>query len=199
MAERVGSGTLTALQSRIAALKRADGLLVFGALAGETGLLFALAMALSFIEGTLVIPGLAPGMKLGLANIVVMYALFFMGARQALYLDLLKALFVFLVSGWTAGFLSLCGGLFSLLVMWVLYYHFPVQPTWFILSVCGALAHNVGQLLGASVILSSAMSLYYAPVMLVFGLIMGSLTSITLRALLPALGRLGYNTREKRG
>ena len=59
-----------------------------------SGLLFALAMALSFIEGTLVIPGLAPGMKLGLANIVVMYALFFMGARQALYLDLLKALFV---------------------------------------------------------------------------------------------------------
>ena len=40
-----------------------------------SGLLFALAMALSFIEGTLVIPGLAPGMKLGLANIVVMYAL----------------------------------------------------------------------------------------------------------------------------
>ena len=160
-----------------------------------SGLLFALAMALSFVEGTLVIPGLMPGMKLGLANIVVMYALFFMGGKQALVLDLLKALFVFLVSGWTAGLLSLCGGLFSLLVMWVLYYHFPVQPTWFILSVCGALAHNVGQLLGASVILSSAMSLYYAPVMLVFGLIMGSLTSITLRALLPALGRLGYNTR----
>lgn len=164
-----------------------------------SGLLFALAMALSFVEGTLVIPGLMPGMKLGLANIVVMYALFFMGGKQALVLDLLKALFVFLVSGWTAGFLSLCGGLFSLLVMWVLYYHFPVQPTWFIFSVCGALAHNVGQLLGAGVILSSAMSLYYAPVMLVFGLIMGSLTSITLRALLPALGRLGYNTREKRG
>ena len=57
-----------------------------------SGLLFALAMALSFLEGTLVIPGLAPGMKLGLANIVVMYALFFMGVRQALYLDLLKAL-----------------------------------------------------------------------------------------------------------
>ena len=126
-----------------------------------SGLLFALAMALSFVEGTLVIPGLMPGMKLGLANIVVMYALFFMGGKQALVLDLLKALFVFLVSGWTAGFLSLCGGLFSLLVMWVLYYHFPVQPTWFILSVCGALAHNVGQLLGASVILSSAMSLFF--------------------------------------
>ena len=163
-----------------------------------SGLLFALAMALSFIEGTLVIPGLLPGMKLGLANIVVMYALFFMGPKQALVLDVLKAFFVFLVSGWTAGFLSLCGGLLSLLVMWLLYYHCPLRPTWFILSVCGALAHNVGQLFGAGLILSSAMSLYYAPVMLVLGLIMGALTSLTLKAILPALGRLGYNTREKR-
>ncbi len=114
-----------------------------------SGLLFALAMALSFIEGTLVIPGLLPGMKLGLANIVVMYALFFMGPRQALVLDVLKALFVFLVSGWTAGFLSLCGGLLSLLVMWRAVLSLPVRPTWFILSVCGALAHNIGQLLGA--------------------------------------------------
>ena len=46
-----------------------------------SGLLFALAMALSFIEGSITFPGLLPGMKLGLANIVVMYALFFMGAR----------------------------------------------------------------------------------------------------------------------
>ena len=163
-----------------------------------SGLLFALAMALSFIEGTLVIPGLLPGMKLGLANIVVMYALFFMGPKQALVLDVLKAFFVFLVSGWTAGFLSLCGGLLSLLVMWLLYYHCPLRPPWFILSVCGALAHNIGQLLGASVILSTAVSLYYAPVMLVLGLVMGMLTSVTLRAMLPALGRLGYNIQENR-
>ena len=114
-----------------------------------SGLLFALAMALSFIEGTLVIPGLLPGMKLGLANIVVMYALFFMGPKQALVLDVLKAFFV-------------------------------------------------GQLLGASVILSTAVSLYYAPIMLVLGLVMGMLTSVTLRAMLPALGRLGYNIQENR-
>ena len=92
------------------------------------------------------------------------------------------------MSGFTAGFLSLCGGLLSLAVMWVLYYLLPVRPTWFILSVCGALAHNVGQLLGAGVIISSSLSLYYAPVMLVLGLVMGALTSVTLQALLPALG-----------
>ena len=163
-----------------------------------SGLLFALAMALSFIEGTLTIPGLLPGMKLGLANIVVMYALFFMGPKQALVLDVLKALFVFLVSGATAGFLSLCGGLLSLAVMWLLYYHCPLQPTWFILSVCGALAHNIGQLLGAGVIISSSLSFYYAPVMLVLGLVMGALTSITLKAILPALGKMGFSTQEKR-
>ena len=106
---------------------------------------------------------------------------------------------VFLVSGFTAGFLSLCGGLLSLLVMWVLYYLLPVRPTWFILSVCGALAHNIGQLLGAGVIISSSLSFYYAPVMLVLGLVMGALTSITLKALLPALGKMGFSTQEKRG
>ena len=54
-----------------------------------SGMLFALAMALSVLEGFLVLPGLLPGMKLGLANVVVMYALLFMGAWQALVLDLL--------------------------------------------------------------------------------------------------------------
>ena len=162
-----------------------------------SGMLFALAMALSFAEGSLTIPGLLPGMKLGLANVVVMYALLFMGAGQALILDLLKALFVFLVSGPTAGFLSLCGGMLSLLVMWLLYDVLPVRPTWFILSVSGAFAHNIGQLLGAAAIISSSLSFYYAPVMLVLGLAMGALTALVLRALLPALDRLGYNIRER--
>ena len=162
-----------------------------------SGLLFALAMALSFLEGTLTLPGLLPGMKLGLANVVVMYALLFMGPKQALWLDVLKGLFVLLVTGPTAGFLSLCGGLLSLLVMWILWYRLPVRPTWFILSVSGALAHNIGQLIGAGFLLSSVLSLYYAPIMLLLGLAMGALTSLVLRAILPALGKLGFETKEK--
>lgn len=163
-----------------------------------SGMLFALAMALSFVEGNVTIPGMLPGLKIGLANVVIMYALFFLGPKQALFLDLLKALFLFLVAGWTAGFLSLCGGLLSWAVMCVLYYLLPWRPTWFILSVCGALSHNIGQLLGASLILSSTLALYYAPVMLVLGLVMGALTAMVLRAVLPALRRLGFDTQEKR-
>ena len=85
----------------------------------------------------------------------------------------------------------------SLLVMWLLYDVLPVRPTWFILSVSGAFAHNIGQLLGAAAIISSSLSFYYAPVMLVLGLAMGALTALVLRALLPALDKLGYNIRER--
>lgn len=160
-----------------------------------SGLLFALAMALSFMESAITpLLGLMPGVKIGLANIVVMYALFFMGAPQAVVLAVLKALFVGLTRGPTAGFLSLCGGLVSVLVMWALY-KLPARPTYFILSVCGALGHNVGQLIAASFILSSSLALTYAPVMIVLGLGMGIVTSKSLAALLPVLGSLGFENK----
>ena len=55
-----------------------------------SGLLFALAIVLSMAESAITpLLGLAPGVKIGLANIVVMYAVFFMGARQALLLVVL--------------------------------------------------------------------------------------------------------------
>lgn len=159
-----------------------------------SGVLFALAMALSFFESALApLLGLMPGIKIGLANVVVMYALFFMGRRQALLLVVLKAFFVLLTRGAVAGLLSLCGGCFSLLVM-VLLGLLPGRPTLFILSVCGAVAHNLGQLAAASAVLSSALAFGYAPVLLVSGLGMGAVTSISLRAILPALQRLGFQT-----
>ena len=153
------------------------------------GMLFALAMALSFLESALApMLGLAPGLKLGLANVVVMYALLFLGVRPALMLAVLKAGFGLLTRGPVAGLLSLCGGLLSLLVMFLL---LRTKPTWFILSAGGAIAHNLGQLLAAGAVLSSALALGYAPVLLVAGLLMGAVTSLVLRAVLPALERLG--------
>ena len=67
------------------------------------GVLFALAMALSFFEGALApLLGLPPGVKPGLANVVVMYALFWLSWRDALALTVLKSGFVFLVQGASA-------------------------------------------------------------------------------------------------
>lgn len=164
------------------------------------GMLFALAMALSFFESMITpLLGLMPAMKLGLANIVVMYALVFMRRRQALVLVLLKAGFSFLVRGATAGFLSLCGGLLSWVILCLLLI-LPFPVTGYIFSVCGALAHNIGQLVGASVILSSAMALGYAPVLLAVGLVVGSLTCWVARGVFPALEHLypEGNTKAKK-
>ena len=154
-----------------------------------TGMLFALAIALSFLESAVApLLGLMPAMKLGLSNLVVMYALLFLNTRTAGELVLLKALFALLTRGPTAGFLSLCGGVLSFLVLLVLLY-LPASPGEFIFTVSGALAHNVGQLIGASVLLSSAMALGYAPVLLVAGLCVGALSCVLSRALFAAMQR----------
>ena len=115
-------------------------------------------MALSFLESMLTpFFGLMPAMKLGLSNIVVMYAVLFLNRRSALYLVLLKALFALLTRGVTAGFLSLCGGVLSLAVFCLLL-ALPFTITGYIFSVSGALAHNCGQLLGAAALLSDKMA-----------------------------------------
>ena len=155
-----------------------------------TGMLFALAIALSYLE-SLVSPllGLMPAIKLGLSNIVVMYALLFLRTRTALLLVVLKALFAFL----TRGFLSLCGGALSLAVMLVLL-QLPVSG--YIFCAGSALAHNLGQLAGAAVLLSSAMALGYAPVLLAAGLIVGGISCTLSRALFAALPKQAGQQRR---
>ena len=75
------------------------------------GMLYAVAIVLSILEGWIVpFFGLPPGVKLGLSNIVVMYALFFIGWKEAYLLGILKALGVFLTRGGVAAALSLAGG-----------------------------------------------------------------------------------------
>ena len=154
------------------------------------GMLFALSMALSFLESMLTpFFGLMPAMKLGLSNIVVMYAVLFLNRRSALYLVLLKALFALLTRGVTAGFLSLCGGVLSLAVFCLLL-ALPFTITGYIFSVSGALAHNCGQLLGAAALLSDKMAITYAPMLLIAGLIVGSCTYMVSRLIFPAVKRI---------
>ena len=128
-----------------------------------------------------------PAMKLGLSNIVVMYAVLFLNRRSALYLVLLKALFALLTRGVTAGFLSLCGGALSLAVFCLL---LAFTITGYIFSVSGALAHNCGQLLGAAALLSDKMAITYAPMLLIAGLIVGSCTYMVSRLIFPAVKRI---------
>ena len=69
------------------------------------GLMFAAAVTLSYLEGLVSVPGLPPGVKLGLSNIVSMYCVFFLGAKDGYTIAVLKAFSVFLMRGPTGAFL----------------------------------------------------------------------------------------------
>lgn len=156
-----------------------------------TGLLFAISIVLIAVENSLppIFPAL-PGIKLGLSNIMVMYTLFFLNRRQALLLALIKAVFVYATRGTVAGILSLSGGLLSLAVMILLLFVFKDKVSYLLLSIFGAIFHNLGQLTAVSLIYTNLYMLAYLPVLLFAGIIAGIATAALLKLILPALKKL---------
>lgn len=155
------------------------------------GLMFSLAMALSLLESMIpALPALPPGVKLGLSNIVTMYCLFFLGTGPAFTVAALKSGFVFFLRGPVGASMSLAGGLFSVLIMRLLLLSKQMREQPLLVSIAGAVAHNVGQLLMAVLLLRSAAALYYLPVMVLAGVGMGILTGLTMRLVSPYLQRV---------
>lgn len=155
------------------------------------GLLFAAAIVLSLVEDAIQLPMPAPGVKLGLSNIVIMYALFFLGFKDAFLLALLKSMFIFITRGYIAAIISLSGGFGSVLVMFMFLIIFKDKISYLIISIAGSIFHNLGQLLAVSLIYTNLLFLPYLPVLMVFGVIAGAATATLLRVVLPALDKLG--------
>lgn len=162
-------------------------------------LFLAMAIALSYLEMLLPpLPFLPPGVKLGLSNIVVMYCLFFLSTPMAFLTALLKSLFVFLMRGTISGLFSLLGGMLSVSVMALLSRLRRPRLSYLLLSVAGAVSHNMGQLMGVYLMLTKEI-LFYVPVLIISGIIMGCLTALLLKVLLPALRRVkGFAKQERR-
>lgn len=158
------------------------------------GLLFALAMALSFLESMLpAIPMLPPGIRLGLSNIVTMYALFVLGPAKGYTIAVLKSLFVLLTRGAVASVMSIAGGIVSVTVMLLLSRLPGMKKQYLLLSILGGAAHNAGQLVAARFIIGNAYVWYYLPVLLIAGIGMGVLTGLVLKVILPHINRLHLN------
>ena len=156
------------------------------------GILGALALVLCLFEGMLFpeLPFLPAGAKLGLSNIVTMFAASLSGLFGALYITALKALFAFITRGAVAGAMSLCGGLLSAFALCAAL-RFSGQRLSFIgIGVICAVFHNLGQLLCACV-LSGAAMLGYGKYLLLFAIVSGSLTGIVLNAVMPRLEAVG--------
>lgn len=156
-----------------------------------TSLLFAAALVLAIVENMLPpLPIAVPGVKFGLSNIAVMYALFFLGKKQAYTIGILKAAFVFVTRGGIAGALSLSGGILSITVMILLMVLFRTRITYLIISIFGAVFHNVGQFIVITVIYTGMNMWAYFPVLLISGLAAGIVTSTLLKFIMPAFNRL---------
>lgn len=139
--------------------------------------LTALALALSVAEGlvplTVLFP--LPGLRLGLANLVTVYALCCMSGREALVILLSRCLLGSLLGGnLMALAFSLTGGLLALGVM-ALLLRVSVLSL-FGVSIAGAAAHNTGQILAAMVVLGSQAPLVYLPPLLLCSLVTGAVT-----------------------
>ncbi|MEI3139095.1 MAG: Gx transporter family protein [Lachnospiraceae bacterium] len=138
------------------------------------GVLIALAMVLSYVEMLIPLPVGIPGVKPGLANLVVFLALYTMTAREALLISMVRILLVSITFGNGSAFLySMAGGILSFLVMWIFQKKDFLLPAG--VSIAGGIAHNVGQLLMAAVILENGAVFTYFPVLLAAGCITGGI------------------------
>ena len=136
-------------------------------------LLVALAMALSWLESMIPLPGLLPGMKVGLANLVVVFALYRMSPRDAASISLVRVLLASAAFGSAYSFAySLVGAALSLAVMAGLKKldQFSIVGV----SAAGGVCHNIGQLLVAAAVLETVRLGWYLPVLLASGTLTGA-------------------------
>ena len=139
-------------------------------------MLTAVAMILSYVESLLPSVGI-PGVKMGLANIAVIFALLRFGWKEAAVLSLVRVVLVSLLFGSVGAMLySLAGAVLSLAVMALLRRIDRFSTVG--ISVAGGVAHNAGQILMAMLILQTKQLLGYLPVLAVSGIAGGVLTAL---------------------
>ena len=150
--------------------------------------LTALALALSYVENflplSLMIP--LPGIKLGLANIVTVFALYALGPTQALLILIARcSLGAVFAGNLNALLFSLLGGLAAMVTMIFLYWR--PRLSIYGVSMGGAAAHNCGQVAAALISLGNSAPLAYLPVLLAVSLFTGALTGYLAGLLFQAL------------
>lgn len=141
------------------------------------GLTIALAMIMSYIEALVPLSFAVPGIKMGLANIVIIFVLYKIGTREAILVSLIRVILVSLLfSNVMAMAYSIAGAVLSLSVMWLLKKsdRFSVVGV----SIAGGIMHNVGQIIMAVILLGTEQIALYLPVLIVTGTVTGIVIGI---------------------
>ncbi len=152
------------------------------------GMLTALAMIFSYVEALIPFNFGIPGIRLGLANLVVLYGLYMLRPGEVLAVSIARILLMgFMFGSGMSIIYSLAGGLLSFGVMLLLkrYGGFSTAGV----SMAGGVSHNIGQILVAAAVLKSASVFYYLPALIVSGVLTGALMGILAGRILDIFSR----------
>lgn len=150
------------------------------------GILLAVALVLGYFENLIPLNASIPGVKLGLSNIVLLYAIYLIDAKNAFVLMILKVILSgMLFSGMSGAIYSFAGGLLSLIMMIVIKRLPDVSIVG--VSVVGAVFHNVGQISIASFVVENRYIFFYLPVLLISAVITGIATGVIAKYALKGL------------
>ena len=157
-------------------------------------MMIALAMIFSYVETMIPINFGIPGVKLGLANLVIVAAIYLFGGKQAFLISIVRIFLSGFMFGNLASILySLAGGLLSLAVMLLL--KKTDKLSILAVSVMGGICHNIGQLIVAMLVVENLKLIFYVPVLLISGFLTGLLIGIVCRVILPAVKRAYESAR----
>lgn len=156
------------------------------------GIMGALALSLSFLESLIPpLPGLPPGAKPGLSNVVTMFLASSSGVGSAFAITFLKAAFAGITRGTTAMLMSAAGGLLSTLAACILLRSKKINLGYIGIGIICAVCHNIGQLTVACFLSGTwALITGYGPLLMLFAVATGFVTGTTLKLVLPALDKI---------
>jgi heptaprenyl diphosphate synthase len=156
----------------------------------KIALLTAVALIIFVVEAQIPVLVPVPGVKLGLANVVTLFAIYALGRKKAAVVLLLRIILGSLITGQVAamGF-SLAGGIVCYISMCVISRYVSEQQIW-VVSVFGAIGHNLGQLAVAAFVVGTASVFLYLAVLLVSGIITGLFTGLIAQYLYKHLKKL---------
>lgn len=140
-------------------------------------MLVALAMIFSYVESMIPINFGIPGVKIGIANVVTVFGIYFLNSGSVFLIVFLRILLIGFMFGSGMSILySLAGGMLSLIIM--LFMKRAGIFSVIGISIGGGIAHNVGQIAVAACIVQNLKLIYYLPVLLISGVITGWLVGI---------------------
>jgi heptaprenyl diphosphate synthase len=152
-------------------------------------IMIALALILSYVEAMIPLNFGVPGIKLGLANLVVLIGLFLLSPGEVLAISVARILLAGFLFGNAASIIySLAGGLLSFAVMLLLSKCSRLSIMG--ISIAGGVSHNIGQIIVACIAVENIKLMYYLPALLIAGVLTGLLIGVIGGRVLPALSRI---------